>query len=168
MSQYEGIALLFKRQSASRLQGYLEKVYVQLFHFFHTATRIFLSNESKASRRPNIKSLLICTELRSTLSVLGDLVWKSFDDRFGEILERICSYRDLIKLELSLANAKASNNTEKIAKEEARLAEEERSQAARARQRADEAAAITSEVRALLEQQRRGATASPFFPPKLN
>jgi len=167
MSQYEGIALLFKRQSASRLQGYLEKVYIQLFQFFHTAARIFLSNESKASRKPNIKSLLICTELRSsTLSVLGDLVWKSFDDRFGEILERICSYRDLIKLELSLINAKASNNMEKIAKEESRLAEEERSQAARARQRADEAAAITSEVRALLEQQRRGITASPFFPPK--
>lgn len=91
--------------------------------------------------------------------MLGDLVWKSFDDRFGDILERICSYRDLIKLELSLAHVKASNDAEKFAQEESRLARAEWSQAEKARQQADKAASITAEVRDLVNQQRKGIIA---------
>ncbi|KAJ8109541.1 hypothetical protein OPT61_g7388 [Boeremia exigua] len=138
-SQYEGIELEVKIESNARLRNHLEKVYVQLFQFFHTAARVFLSNH----------------KLKSTLSVLSDLVWKSFDDRFGDILERICSYRDLIKLELALVHVKASNNADKIAQEESRLARLERLQAEKARQQADEAAAMTAEVRGLVNQQRK-------------
>jgi hypothetical protein len=88
--------------------------------------------------------------------VLGDLIWKSFDDRFANILERICSYRDLIKLEISLAHMSSMNNAEKNAQEESRLARIERSQAADARKKADEAKAMTAEVRGVINQQQKG------------
>jgi hypothetical protein len=48
MGQYEGIAIEFSSRPTARMRSYLEKVYFQLFQFFHTATRIFLSNESKS------------------------------------------------------------------------------------------------------------------------
>lgn len=53
MSQYEGIALEFKIESNARIRNHLEKVYMQLFQFFHTAARVFLSNHSKRDRESN-------------------------------------------------------------------------------------------------------------------
>ena len=97
------------------------------------------------------------------MSVIGDLVWKSFEDRFGDILERIRSYRELIKLEISLAHAKILNSSSKIAEKEHRLAEEERRQAAMTRENANQAAENIAEVRELINRQSKGNFARVYF-----
>lgn len=95
-------------------------------------------------------------EVKKTIVVIGDLMWKSFDDRFGDILERLRSYRDLIQLEVSLALARGVNDANRIADAESRLAEEERLQAKKARERAEADATIAAETRDIIYQRQKG------------
>jgi hypothetical protein len=94
--------------------------------------------------------------VKRALTVLGDLMWKPFDDRFADILERLRSYRDLIRLELSLSIAQSVNDAKVIAEAEIDLAREERRQDKKARERIDETANIAAETKSLVRQQRKG------------
>ena len=87
---------------------------------------------------------------------MGNLMWKPFDDRFMAILERLRSYRDLIRLELSLSIARTGKDAHQLAEAEHNLAREERKQAQEARLRANESANTTVEMGDILCQQRKG------------
>lgn len=103
-----------------------------------------------------IRLVLTRIEVKRALTVIGDLIWKPFDDKFADVLERLRSYRDLIRLELSLLIAQSVNGAKEIALAEQDLAREERTQDRKARERIEETANISFETKSLLCQQRKG------------
>ncbi|KAF1994928.1 hypothetical protein P154DRAFT_501082 [Amniculicola lignicola CBS 123094] len=124
---------------SSRMCRCLEHAYTHIFHFFQTTTRIFISSG----------------KVKKALTVIGDLMWKPFDDRFADTMERLHSYRDLIRLELSLLIARSMNDAGRITAAEQAFAKEERVQAKMARDTIGKTASMTTETGNMLCQQRK-------------
>jgi hypothetical protein len=65
-------------------------------------------------------------------------MWKPFDVRFGDIMDRMRHHRELISSELNIIAAQAANNAEAVAAEERLLAAKERSRADASRKHIEE------------------------------
>lgn len=83
-------------------------------------------------------------------------MWRPFDARFQDLLERMAYHRKLVEGELTLVPAQATHDAEKAAVQERALAAEERSHAEEARTKALVASSCTAEMKRLLEEEHRG------------
>jgi hypothetical protein len=72
--------------------------------------------------------------LKRTPTVVGELLWKPFNVRFGDFIQNFRDHRDLIQLEIGLIQSRISHRTESILHEEQRLAENERTLNKKARE----------------------------------
>lgn len=89
--------------------------------------------------------------------MIGDLMWKPFNVRFGDILERMSHHRELVKSELGIITARASRDAEAAAVEERSLAAKERCRAEAFRKQAQDFSSRTEAAWKMIEEREKGA-----------
>lgn len=88
------------------------------------------------------------TEVKHTPIVIGELIWKPFESRFGELLERFNFHRELVKDEFLIAQFQQADA--------ARRAEtEERNKAEAARNGIEKNLDLTEATKGILQDEQR-------------
>ncbi|SPO04744.1 uncharacterized protein DNG_07429 [Cephalotrichum gorgonifer] len=147
-----------------RIQTHIREIYKDIFAVLHVAVGIFAKPDGRAKKAP---------------AVVGSLLWKPFESRFGELLSRMRSHRRFIFEQLVLwhasedarerARAAADRKVESVERDDAaqerKLAEqerifmrEEREQSSQHREQiSSHLAAIRRELRALEKDRQERA-----------
>jgi hypothetical protein len=103
LPQFDDVLSFVKDQKSNvskRLKDSMLNFYVDLFSFFRAVCRVFSTHEGKVRRTP---------------TVIGDLFWKPFDVRFGEILDQMRFHQQVAKDALQWAYLSDLKNAADIA-----------------------------------------------------
>ncbi|KAK3378715.1 hypothetical protein B0T24DRAFT_138215 [Lasiosphaeria ovina] len=90
-----------------RIRRAFEAVYVTLFDVFHTIATVFVKSDGRA---------------KSALRVVNSVIWRPFDARLSELLDRMAFQQQVVRDELNLFQTRAMNHLVEAEKQERALA----------------------------------------------
>ncbi|KAK4454446.1 hypothetical protein QBC34DRAFT_482279 [Podospora aff. communis PSN243] len=138
--QYDAIVKLFDGQPPPRMRRHLESVYQDLFSFLQIAARIFTASNGKVKR---------------PLGMISSVIWRPFEERFGDLLSRMDEHQRFIMDELEILQAERAKDVEKAASIERSRAEHERQKAIADREKTDRLESLTADMKRMMEKQAR-------------
>jgi hypothetical protein len=107
------------------LRASLIQFYSDLFEFFQAVSRVFStktgSELSSSFSCPQFVNTSVL-ELKRTPTVIGDLLWKPFNARFSDILDRMSFHQNIVRQEISI---EYMSSIKHLAENSAKLADEE-------------------------------------------
>ncbi|KAL6863348.1 hypothetical protein ACO1O0_003597 [Amphichorda felina] len=131
-------------KSRGRIRLHIGRIYEDIFSVLHIATSVLTKPDGKRKRTPVVSS---------------SLVWKPFEARFGEVMERMATNRLFVFQQLMIWNAAMSSHEITKAAEERDVSSIEREDAALERKLAEDERKIMEEERALSAEHRHDTTA---------
>ncbi|OAL52436.1 hypothetical protein IQ07DRAFT_598053 [Pyrenochaeta sp. DS3sAY3a] len=80
---------------SQRFRDSLRKFYLDLFELFKAVARVFTKKDTG--------------RLKKTRAVVANVLWKPFDVRFANVLQRLDKHRDMLELEIEIAQVKLTS-----------------------------------------------------------
>jgi len=88
--------------------------------------------------------------------VVSSIIWRPFDARLADLLDRITFHQQLVRDELNIAQARAIGNLVEVAKQEKLLEEKKRQDDERTQKQVEEIGKLTNDIIKAMEQKHEG------------
>lgn len=93
---------------------------------------------------------------KATINVVASMIWRPFDSRLSDLLERLAFQQQIVRDELNLAQARAINHLVEAQKQENKLQERRAEAEKRARVLLDEIKSLSQDMVRSMEQRHEG------------
>jgi hypothetical protein len=95
-------------------------------------------------------------EVKNTVNIVSSVMWRPFDVRLADLLDRITFHQQLVRDELNIAQAYAMNSLLEAANQERELEAKKEQEENRSQKQAEEIEKLASDIIKSMEQKHEG------------